>query len=534
MAPPRSEPGSEHEVLISLTVTPATTQHNVPITLQLQLQNVNALLVAVVGGLQAAAQHGIRMLGEGVVARFIVGVEAGKKRGKYHLQGAIVVRTLEHNTMLIVYSIKVLVDNAVKSTGVLGRVVKIVKPGKIADEQFLVGYTQKDGGLEHYRRATTGYSQGELDAATRVYRTQGGSTTFSSDKINVFPEKDRRAVEINLGNLLQVTRWFAVKEGLQVLMPVASVAVLAAWMLQTNNYHLSMAILTGVRGAPLDEPRVEALKRLNNDASAREDVRNIRVVLYGSPMRSGTSSVTIKGLPTEMECDRMTLAQAKRFCRNLDVVPTRGTAPVDAFCGGAIVVDLLSSSQAESAATLLETCGFDVTRRFATCQVPNACGHIAEMTAVMLRYAGDNFARLSLHDVMHVNSPAFVDAQQVKLGMPTSADTVLLSDAQIVQLLSIDNPDTPDGISSPPAWMAAPGPFNAFEAALSDTLASGDDDVHIMIVNSIVAHDLSDVWQGNHWFVVAYQMGSVVSSCVDIDEDEMDEDDPQDVGVARA
>ena len=158
---PSSEPGLEHEVGISISITPSSSRFNVVLPHAEQLQNVNTLLHAVNGALQAGASQGIRIL-NGKVLRFIVCIEAGKRRGKYHLQGLSIIQTNETNLELVIYAITLLLATSISATGLTVRIMKHIKPMNMSHETFMVGYMQKDAGLEHSQRCMLGYNAEEL------------------------------------------------------------------------------------------------------------------------------------------------------------------------------------------------------------------------------------------------------------------------------------------------------------------------------------------------------------------------------------
>ena len=518
---PTSMIGLMHMVLVSLTVTPSTTRFNVPLSLSAQLQNARALHTAVGNALQSASQQGIRLL-RGTVARFILSIEAGKRRGKYHLQGAIVIETTERNVEMVIFALTQLMTATIAAVSLNLRITKQLKPVHFKDELYLVGYIQKDASLEHYADRVLGYDAETLESGSRVYRTKGGSTTYSSDKINQFPDKDRRAVGLNPANLLQVARWFMLKEGLRALLAVASLAVQTAWLLQTNNYVLETQIINGVKGAPLDEARLEALNLLNNNPAAREHVELVRCVLYGPEameMSPGSRRVQqflgpVLGLPSSTECDALTLAQAKRLCKRIAprepvVSPSETNATSTAeSVGYAVVIDLISSAASVHAINLLTRAGFQVRQLLATNQCMNACGHIAEMAAVMLRAKGDCFHEITLEEIQAVNSYSCVMIQQGKLVRGAIELPDLLTDMQILHLATLDNPDNR---GTEPSWLPGPGPLNSFEDALSTCISREDANNHvqIMVVNSVRTDVISTQFIGEHWFTVAWQRRSL-------------------------
>jgi len=511
---PSSEPGLEHEVGISITITPSSSRYNVPLAHAVQLQNVRTLLHAVNGALQAGASQGVRLL-HGRIMRFIVCIEAGKRRGKYHLQGLAIVRTIEHNVELVMYAISLLVNTSITAVGLGVRIVKLIKPANIKDEAWMLGYMQKDAGLEHSQRCLLGYDAAALERGTNVYRTKGGSNTYSSDKINPFPEKDRRAYPLNPANLLQVARWFVLKEGMRPLLPVASIAVQTAWMLQSNNYFLETKLINGSAGAPLCEARLEALNVLNNDVRSREHTSLVRCVLYGpdsmeesaGARRVQSALQAITGLPSRQQCDAMTLAAAKRFCRNMTGPQSDIVMQPAARIGVAVVVDLAQTNASRHIINLLNDSGFQVNPLLASDQCKNACGHIAEMSAVMLRSLGQRFDELRLDRVEAVNTHACVAMQEMKLGRQASSVEVpeRLSDQQILHLATLDNPD---GRGTEPTWLPGPGPINALEDALKTSTAAHKtlNEVHIMVVNSVRVDRLTAAFAGQHWMAVAWQI----------------------------
>ena len=520
---PTSMLGLLHSVLVSLTVTPSTSRFNVPLALAVQLKNAQALHGAVGNALDAASTQGVRLL-NGKVARFIVSIEAGKRRGKYHLQGAIVVETIERNLEMVMFALTQLMSATIAAVGLSVRITKQIKPVHFKDEYYLVGYVQKDAGLEHYADRVLGYDAEALERGVREHRTKGGSTTYSSDKINQFPDKDRRAVGLNAGNLLQVARWFMLKEGLRALLSVASIAVQTAWLLQTNNYVLETQIINGVKGAALDEARLEALNLLNNNPCAREHVSLIRCVLYGPESMQVSANMRhvqafmnpVFGLPSAAECEKWQLFEAKRFCQqtapedsNLPSRANEAMASIPAI-GVAVVIDLAGSFASQYVATALAQQGFTVNKLFATNQCIDGCGHLAEMSAVLLRARGDCFNELRLEEVQAVNTYPCIMMQQGKIIRSSTEMPERLSDMQILHLATLDNPDDR---GTAPSWLPGPGPMNAFDDALRESAAEvvteadaiGSQPVHIMIVNSIRVNDLSAEFVGEHWITVAWQ-----------------------------
>ena len=516
---PASEHGLEHEVVLSLTVTPATVRYNVPLKLPVQQQNVNALLRATGNAFDDAMLHGVRLL-QGLLVRYIVGIEAGKRRGKYHLQGVLVMQTIERNIEMVVYAVTQLMHAVVAGVNLNVRITKTIRPVVFGDELYLVGYVQKDFGLSHHDERAAGYDAATKERGVRVYRSKAGSNTYSSDKINKHPEKDRRAVPLTAANVVDMGRWFAHKEGLRALLPVASVAARVAWMLQTDNYYLDAKVVTGDKGAPLDEARTEALNCLLDDPRARENVALIRCVLYGpsAMLAGGRAAVDVHkmvpavfGLPTREQVDRMALHEARVFVNKFNFAATAPAArPPPVQIGVAVVVDLVSSAASAQAASMLTAHGFLVHSLFATDQYVNACGHLAEMSAVMLRAAGNQFDELCLAQVESCNKYDCIRGQELKLGrsLPQNAAPAMLSDDQILRLASIDNPDAP---GMPPTWMPGPGPFNAFPNALRESTQPDAErptagSVHIMIVNTVQMHTLSDSFLGDHWLTIAWQL----------------------------
>ena len=103
--------------------------------------------------------------------------------------------------------------------------------------------------------------------------------------------------------------------------------------------------------------------------------------------------------------------------------------------------------------------------------------------------------------------------QEAKLGraLQEHAAPNMLTDDEIIQLASLDNPDA-RGTS--PTWMPGPGPFNAFADALHGSTepcapcaeSGALNPVQIMIVNSVEARTLGDSFVGNHWLTIAWQL----------------------------
>jgi hypothetical protein len=541
---PTSEHGLEHETLTSVTVTPSKKRCNVPLSEPVQLQNVQALLRAISDACETAQVHGMRLL-PGVVARYIIGIEAGKKRGNYHLQGILVMKTIERNPEMVVYAVTEFLQAAIKGLALNVRITKLVKPGVFADELFMVGYVQKDVGLRHHSQRQAGYGPELLERAVRVYRSKAGSNTYSSDKINLRPEKDNRSVPLNTANLLATARWFLQKEGLRVLLPVSSIAKRVSWMLETDNYYIDIKVISGDKGTPLDEARFEALNLLLDDPRAREDLSIIRCVLFGpSGMEPSTDTdrvfnrmPSVAGLPTRLQVDGMSLHQAKVFAVRFNTVGTQGLqapgaelgltggpsscrtfghppelppalpmmpSPVDAPMGVAVVVDLASSLASGQAAALLRSGGFSVHMVVGSNQYPNACGHLAEMSAVMLQAAGNRFHELRLEQLASVNTYGCIALQERKLGRSLAQNAMppMLTDDEILRLATLDNPN---GQGTAPAWMPGPAPFNSFRNALRESIGAPSDQVQIMIVNTIEVDTLDALFVGEHWFTIAWQ-----------------------------
>ena len=80
-----------------------------------------------------------------------------------------------------------------------------------------------------------------------------------------------------------------------------------------------------------------------------------------------------------------------------------------------------------------------------------------------------------------------------------------LSGDQVQQLVTAVNPDAP---GASPDWLAGPGPLNFWRTMLGRTVAGDHDRVHIMVVNSENAYELTDAPSGNHWFLVAWLVNS--------------------------
>ena len=531
---PASEHGLEHEVLLSLTVTPSTKRNNVPLSEPVQLQNVQALLRATGDACDTARVHGMRLL-HGVISRFLIGIEAGLRRGKYHLQGILVMKTIERNTEMVVYAVTQFMHAVVASVGLNLRITKQIKPAVFDDEMYLGGYVQKDVGLRHHSERKAGYTPEWLERGVRVYRSKAGSNTYSSDKINNHPEKDRRAVPLNTANLLSTSRWFLQKEGLRALLPVASIAARVAWMLQTDNYYLEAKVISGDKGAPLEEARFEALNLLFDDPRARENVALIRCVLYGPAAMQPMIDVQrvhdlvpcVLGLPTRAQVDGMTLYHAKAFAQRFSaatmaappwlaapaapaIAPTLAIAPALATAppiGVAVIVDLANSRASARAAAMFETHGFVVRTLLTNQQYPNACGHIAEMSAVLLRAAGNRFDELRLEQVARLNNFNCIRTQEAKLGrmLPENAAPPMLTDDQILLLATADNPDAR---GTAPNWMPGPGPFNMLNNALCESAQAESMEaaqVKIMIVNTVEATGLAADFAGEHWLTIAWQ-----------------------------
>ena len=434
-------------------------------------------------------------------------------------QGMCVMRTIERNTEMVVYAMTQLMHVTVAAVGLNVRITKTIKPAVFADELYLGGYMQKDDGLGHHARRCAGYDAEWMARANRVYHSKGGSNTYSSDKMNARPEKDTRTVPLNTANLLNIGRWFVLKEGLRVLLPVASVAARTAWMLQTDNYYIETKVIQGTAGAPLDEARLEALNCLLDDPQARENIELVRMVLYGSPEPSLVARevhqlvAPVLGLPTREQVDGMTLHDAKAFALKFGGARAPQTAaavarpPAAARVGVALIIDLVTSAASARAAAMLHAHGFAVHSLFADNQYANACGHISEMSAVMLRAAGDRFDELPLQQVQAMNTFACIAMQEAKLGriLAPAGAPPMLADSEIVKLASVDNPDAQN---STPSWLPGPGPFNAFTDALhEDTEAHAEPSgpVRIMIVNAVESRSLTEDFTGSHWLTIAWQ-----------------------------
>ena len=178
--------------------------------------------------------------------------------------------------------------------------------------------------------------------------------------------------------------------------------------------------------------------------------------------------------------------------------------------GVAVIIDLVGSAASARAAALLHAHGFLVHSLFAYNQYVNACGHLAEMSAVMLRAAGNRFDELPLEQIQAVNTFDHICMQEAKLGRALQAHAApnMLTDAEIIQLASVDNPDAR---GTAPMWMPGPGPYNAFSDALREATEPCAEPpsasaVHIMIVNSVEARSLTGSFVGDHWLTIAWQL----------------------------
>ena len=375
----------------------------------------------------------------------------------------------------------------------------------------------QDRGRPHFLGIRFGIDDDELKQGKELYFAKASLISKTSDKTNGNPWADSKQMAFKLGNLHRLGLWCVFEHSLRALWQAMSLPLLITWMMQTGKYRLDESVLAGKWNdiAGFDVGRSEAMWRLGlmdtvEPANQAEVLALIETILYNAPQQHSTVEPA-PGIPSPAVLTTFSLSDAKKWCEVLndkqgctaDSQPRRRQRS-----GRAIVIDLLTSNEAQSAANLMAESGLSTRTLFGTDQLRNMCGYLAACWAVdlhnfehdLLNSRGD-FSQYPIEQAVAHNVPLTVYAAHTSMpdwGYEDEAQ--YLSTNQVHELAH--------HWANEASWLTV-GPLNHwreyFERTISDPREHGR--LHIMVANTVTAvTDVSDAEPapGSHWFLTAW------------------------------
>lgn len=312
---------------------------------------------------------------------------------------------------------------------------------------------------------------------------------------------------VQVGSLFTLCAWFVSQHKLSRLAKYLTIPIIVAWALETKKYGLDDSLLVGKHGGGiLDRKRAQAFFQLasSNVSKPHLTIPLIETVLFGNTEPTSTEFDTEchdASLPTTSElASWWNLQRAKDFCRDLE-----DTLEGSRRTGEFIVIDFLGTVQAHDAMSHMTNAGLAGRGILRYDQLPNACGYNSAAWSCMLRELGPNFHSLSEDNALAVNNPEMIKAINFKLGKGPTAVADWLSDDDILQAVTFDNPD---GEMQSPHWLSGPAPMNFWRIYFDRTVLNSEDwnRVHIMVVNTENQYTLTATPTGLHWLVIAWRI----------------------------
>ena len=264
----------------------------------------------------------------------------------------------------------------------------------------------------------------------------------------------------------------------------AELVLAYGYALQTGKYRLDDSLILGRSGGGhLDPTRMQDLYISIDVNDIRETVPLIELILYGcSPpqLPDRDARCIAAGLPRPAELKRFDLAKAKALCKKLRPTGPAARFPRATNGGRFLIVDFLASPQARDAALVMSTAGLTGQSLLTMQQRPDMCGHLGAAWACAVRAQGNEFHTFSF-DVAAVFNTVEYDVEFN--AVLNHAQTKWLSGDEILELATARNPDN---LSSDPAWLNGPGPFNFWRAHFVKTTedARHHNSVQIWVVNT--------------------------------------------------
>ena len=443
---------------------------------------------------------------DGQLTWAVCGIEEGEENQRAHLQLCYCVMACVDGTSASKKRVsgeekkwmKRIMDEAHPGTA---RVTyRVVKDG-LEHERYIRGYCAKDRGLQHSIIFTIGVSEEEMRASEEAYMSKATGYFKSACKTNKTPHKKiRKQVAFKASNLFVLAAWFIGQHALEPIASSLTLSLTIAYALTTQRYRVDDTLVTGRTGEALDPTRASAFFELAMQTESNNVpllVSLIDKVLYTSS--PSPISPRVPGLPSPFElASKYSLAQAKELAHRTSCQSDRVRT------GRAIVVDYLNAPESRAVAEAMSAAGLLTTTLFRTTQAtPYQCGDNSAAWACMLRQMGGLFTDLGHAQASVINTQEFVAGQRVRLGKPAT-DTSWLDGDEIVQLVTLDNPDAPN---TNPAWLSGPGPLNYFYTFFAQTLTEPHHRgrVRIMVVNTEEDRGVfTGAVGGRHWFVAAW------------------------------
>ena len=228
----------------------------------------------------------------------------------------------------------------------------------------------QDRGRPHFLGIRFGIDDDELKQGKELYFAKASLISKTSDKTNGNPWADSKQMAFKLGNLHRLGLWCVFEHSLRALWQAMSLPLLITWMMQTGKYRLDESVLAGKWNdiAGFDVGRSEAMWRLGlmDTVEPANQAEVLALILYNAPQQHSTVEPA-PGIPSPAVLTTFSLSDAKKWCEVLndkqgctaDSQPRRRQRS-----GRAIVIDLLTSNEAQSAANLMAESGRSPPRLF--------------------------------------------------------------------------------------------------------------------------------------------------------------------------
>lgn len=192
-------------------------------------------------------------------------LEVGGQRQRMHVQGMARVRCppSDEGKRLMATDIREFVPIPVGSNALVN-----VQPfGRGQEENYMLGYVQKDFGLDHYQLRQRGFTTAELDAGRVAYRS-------------IRADYAQGKIQITKAKLWQLAYVFWLQNFTPFHLPIEAIVW---YMLQSGRYIISGTWTTTAQGRPLDRLTARSMWHsvLQPEHTSADEVNQI---LWGEPM----------------------------------------------------------------------------------------------------------------------------------------------------------------------------------------------------------------------------------------------------------
>jgi hypothetical protein len=495
---------------LSLTITPYGKKGGLEYSDADRLQAVAASAEALYTELQIRKS-------DGQVVLYTISVERGEENNNPHNQGYYELKDVMVDDATIIKAEKAWIKEQWLASTALPVPRIELRVVRAADALYLIGYCYKDEGLAHFYNVHSGIIADLLARAREFYRSNAGTISWTSKKINKNPKAEEKQLSFKLGNKITLATWFVHHHQLDELSDQLTLPIIIAYAIETTRYRLDDEVMHGRHGTQAICPlRTQAMLQLSFMASkapqASVTVPLIERVLFGEAQVQPSDNGVQNGpglldTPSTRDLATYSLKQAKATSVLLkeQQPPAREQQP-DIFKqhphgGRSLVLDFMSHAKSKEAADMLEGAGLEGHTQFATSQLPSACGYLAAGWVAVLNQLAAMFHTLDFATADALNTTAWVKTANQHLNLD-SEEAVWLTGDQVLQLTDAIITGTTPGIG--------PAPMNFWRATVDRHLEVPEEwgKLHMMVVNSESTYTLFEettgIVSGVHWFVVAW------------------------------